>query len=152
MESNGSVVPARDEDLRDIMDMINELAKFEGMQNSITIDLQQLVTDFKTNKFNCIVGKEAGEIVGFALYVFTFDIASGKNVYLEDFFIKEKYRNKGFGTKIWNSLIDICMETECLYLEFSVLNWNMNAIQFYLKRGAMNCTETESRQLYRLTV
>ena len=152
MEFSRTVAPACENDLSHVMKMIFDLAKFEGMESSVKIDSQQLCEDFKNNKFHCFVCKDKDEIIGFALYVFTFDLDCGKNVYLEDFFVKEKYRNQGVGGEIWDHLIEKCQKEDCSFLEFSVLNWNINAIQFYLNRGAKNCTKIDCREVYRLAI
>jgi GNAT superfamily N-acetyltransferase len=55
---------------------------------------------------------------------------------LEDLFVKEKYRGKGYGKKLLLSLVKIAHERNCGRVEWSVLNWNKPAIDFYESLGA----------------
>ncbi|MCK5220783.1 MAG: GNAT family N-acetyltransferase, partial [Candidatus Aminicenantes bacterium] len=69
-------------------------------------------------------------------------------IYLEDLFVKEEYRSRGFGKKILSYLAKLTIERDCGRLEWSVLNWNKPAIDFYLSIGAEPMDEWT---VYRLT-
>ena len=60
---------------------------------------------------------------------------------MEDLFVKEKYRGKGYGKKLLLSLVKIAQERNCGRVEWSVLNWNKPAIDFYESLGATPMNE-----------
>jgi len=79
-------------------------------------------------------GKKA---VGFALYFFTYSTFTGKpTLYLEDIFVLEEHRGKGYGKALFIELVRIAREMECGRMEWSVLDWNEPAIIFYKNLGA----------------
>ncbi len=87
--------------------------------------------------------------VGFVLYFNNFSTFLGKpGIYLEDLYIKEDYRNKGFGKQVFKYLANECIQKGYGRLEWSVLNWNEPSIQFYQKLGAQPMSEWTT---YRLT-
>ncbi|KAL5271248.1 hypothetical protein ACHWQZ_G001772 [Mnemiopsis leidyi] len=147
---DGVILPANSDDCEEIMEMIKSLARYERMESSVSIDSNRLKTDLAKKKFECLVCKnQACVLVGFALFVNTYDIKEGKKMYLEDLFVKEDYRKQGYGSKLWNELASKCKENNCSYLEFSVLKWNKSAIQFYNRQGCKNSTELDNKQVFR---
>jgi GNAT superfamily N-acetyltransferase len=79
-----------------------------------------------------------GELpVGFALFFHNFSTFLGKpGLYLEDLFILEEHRGKGYGTKLLVRLAALAMERNCGRLEWAVLEWNTPSIEFYKSLGA----------------
>ena len=140
---------ASGKDCDEIWNMINELAKYEKMETSVEIDAERLRTDLEKGKFDCLICKLKDDIIGFAIFVYTFDIKSGKKMYLEDLFVKEKYRRQGVGHKLWSALTNKCKEKGCSTMEFSVLNWNKDAIKFYLRHGCQDYTQAKDKQVFR---
>ncbi len=77
------------------------------------------------------------KVVGYAIYFFTFSSFKGlKTLYLEDIFISNEYRRYGIGKKIFKRLIKIANLNKCGRMEWCVLNWNKDAINFYNNLGA----------------
>jgi GNAT superfamily N-acetyltransferase len=75
--------------------------------------------------------------VGFALYFYNYSTFSGKpGLYLEDIFIKEAFRKKGIGSKMFQELARIAHAKDCCKIQWWCLNWNQPSIDFYLKLGA----------------
>jgi GNAT superfamily N-acetyltransferase len=80
---------------------------------------------------------EGDTVVGFALYFFNYSTFVGrKGLYLEDLFIRPVFRGKGYGKKLLLYLAQLAHEQGCGRMEWSVLNWNTSAIQFYESLGA----------------
>ena len=148
-----TILPANLDDCEEIMEMIKCLAQYEKMESSVKIDASRLKADLVKGKFYCLVCKnQAGILLGFALFVYTYDIQSGKKIYLEDLFVKEEYRKQGIGSKLWNALAVKCKENDCSYLEFSVLKWNKDAKEFYKRRGCKNYTELNDKEIFRCVI
>jgi len=77
------------------------------------------------------------EILGFALYYRSFSTFLGRpGIYLEDLFVRSSSRGKGVGEALLKYLARLVKEINGGRLEWSVLNWNENAIGFYQKIGA----------------
>ena len=57
-------------------------------------------------------------------------------IYLEDLFVKPDFRGKGIGKALLEKIISIAKERNYGRVEWSVLDWNESAIDFYKKMGA----------------
>jgi GNAT superfamily N-acetyltransferase len=80
--------------------------------------------------------------IGFALYFYNFSTFVGKpGIYLEDLYVREPFRGRGYGKALLEKLIQKAKEKDCGRLEWSVLNWNKPAIDFYKKMGAQPMEE-----------
>jgi GNAT superfamily N-acetyltransferase len=75
--------------------------------------------------------------VGFALYFFTFSTFKARpTLYLEDLFVLPDERRHGIGRCLLAELARIAVERRCGRMEWSVLDWNTSARDFYFKIGA----------------
>lgn len=130
---------ARRRDFEKVFELINELAYFERLQPPDKAAKNRLLRDsFGKSKMNNILVSEVdSKIVGYAFYFFTYSsFVARKTLYLEDIFISESYRNKGIGKLFFNRLLKISEKEKCGRMEWCVLDWNINAIEFYNKLGA----------------
>ena len=127
-------------DSQQIIVLVNELAKFEKLAPPDEKARKRLISDAfgKKQKFKVIVADGgSGKLLGYAFYFFTYSSFLAKNtLYLEDIFISEQYRNKGIGKLFFNELVKIAKKNNCGRMEWAVLDWNVNAINFYEKLGA----------------
>ena len=79
---------------------------------------------------------------GFALYSFSFASFLGKpGIYIEDFFVEQAYRKHGVGKLMLVEVAKLAQERGCGRLEWSVLNWNEGAMEFYQSFGAIAMDE-----------
>lgn len=84
-----------------------------------------------------ILAFAGSEPVGFALYSFTFASFLGRpGMYIEDVFVEQDYRGAGVGKALLIHLGGIGVARGCGRLEWSVLNWNERAMEFYQGLGA----------------
>ena len=140
-------------DCQDILDMIIELATFEKMADQVAMTVTQLQGDLTAGKFSCAICRdEGGAVIGYAMFVYTFDLEQGRLMYLEDLYVREKHREKGVGSEMWEWLVGTAKSEGCASLEFSVLSWNITAIPFYVKRGARNLTNENGKSVLRYNV
>ena len=134
-----SIRKAGPEDAPLIMDFITKLAIYEKLEDQVTANEQKLHEAlFGAEKFaEVIFGFEQETPVGFALYFHNFSTFLAKpGLYLEDLFVLEKYRGKGYGLAMMKYLAKLAKKRDCGRFEWSVLNWNEPAIKFYEKLGA----------------
>lgn len=141
---------AKPEDKDDIIKLIIELAEFEKLAPPDEDARKRLIKEaFSLNpSFEILVADKKGEILGYAFYFYTFSsFKAMKTLYLEDIFITEKYRNAGIGKLFFKELIEIASKSRCGRMEWCVLNWNVNAIEFYNKLGAKPMDEWTTYRL-----
>ena len=134
---------ATEKDVDIIFNFINELAIYEKLENEV-IATKELILEtlFKNNKADVLIANYYGKPVGMALYFYTYSTFLGKiGIYLEDLYVKEKYRGKGIGKLLINNLAKICLDNGYGRLEWSVLDWNKPSIDFYESLGAKPQTE-----------
>lgn len=127
---------AVDSDLASIYELVLELAIYENGREQVTTTLEDYQNDFKEGLFESIVAESKGEIVGMMLYYMTFSTWKGKMLYLEDFVVKESFRSKGVGQKLYNAFLDIVKAKGARLAKWQVLDWNEPAIKFYEKNNA----------------
>jgi GNAT superfamily N-acetyltransferase len=143
-----SAVPA---DVPIIARLIRELAEYERLLHAVVLDEARLTDHlFGERRYaEVLLAEETGVVVGFALYFHTYSTFACKpSLYLEDLFVVPEYRGKGFGKGLLIALAKLAVERDCGRVEWSVLNWNEPAIQFYKSLAAKPMDEWT---VYRLT-
>ncbi|MFH5881823.1 N-acetyltransferase family protein [Liberiplasma polymorphum] len=121
-----------------ILDFIKALAKYEKMSDAVTATEDSIkMSLFKDKYAEVIIGEESSIPVAFALYYYNYSTFLGKaNLFLEDLFVYEPYRNKGYGKAMLKHLASIAVKRNCSRLDWYCLNWNHPSIEFYKKLGA----------------
>lgn len=129
---------AHPEDSELIFNLISKLAEYEKMSDEVVTNPEELRENiFDKKTANVIIAEENDVPVGFALYFFNFSTFVGKpGLYLEDLFVEPEYRGKGYGKKLFTALSNIAQTENCGRMEWSVLDWNTPAIEFYKSLGA----------------
>lgn len=142
---------AKFEDVKAIMSLVKELAEFEKLAHEFVADERT----FGDNLFgprastHALIAELDGRAIGFALYFFNFSTFLGRpGLYLEDLYVQPEQRGSGVGLSLLSQLAVIAKERNCGRMEWSVLDWNQKAIDFYLKLGARPMSEWTT---YRLT-
>ena len=138
------------EDVPLILEFIKGLAEYEKMSDEV-VATDEILDEwlFDKEKAEVIFAIAEGEEVGFALFFHNFSTFLGRaGIYLEDLFVKPKYRGNGYGKAILKRLAQIAVERGCGRLEWSCLDWNQPSIDFYLSLGA---TPMSGWTGYRLT-
>lgn len=137
-------------DIPILLELIKELAHYEKLLDQVSANEESLTQwIIHEKKANALLLEHNHVIVGFVLYFNNFSTFLGKpGIYLEDLYIKEDYRNRGFGKQVFKYLANECIQKGYGRLEWSVLNWNEPSIQFYLKLGSQPMQEWTT---YRLT-
>ena len=135
---------AKASDCKLILELIRELAKFERLSHQVEASEQALSEHlFSPNpKTHVLIAEVDGVGVGFALYFYSFSTFLAKpGIYLEDLYVQEAYRSQGIGSDLLQKLAKIAKEQKLGRLEWSVLDWNKKAIDFYLRLGALPMSE-----------
>ena len=137
--TNFAIRPAKPSDVAHIHSMIVELAVFEKLEHMVVATEALLHEGLFGAKPSCeaIIGEADGEVVTFALYFHNFStFLTKKGLYLEDLYVRQAHRGKGYGSAMLRKLAEIAVERHCGRFEWSVLDWNEPAIKFYKAMGA----------------
>ncbi|MBE9064755.1 GNAT family N-acetyltransferase [cf. Phormidesmis sp. LEGE 11477] len=132
-----SATPA---DVLAIFELITALSEYEKLAHEMVGTPEDLHQGLFAKKpvAEAIVAEVDGKTVGFALFFYNFSTFLMKpGIYLEDLFVSPDYRRQGIATGLLNYLANHAVEQGCGRLEWSVLDWNEDAITFYKKIGAL---------------
>ena len=141
---------ASKEDSKDILRLINELAEFEKLVPPDNAAKKRLIKDAFSDEppFRILLALKNNLVVGYAFYLFTYSsFLAKKTLYLEDIFISDKYRNQGIGKLFFEKLTELAGKNKCGRMEWVVLDWNVNAINFYDNLGAKELKEWKTYRL-----
>ncbi|MER6124238.1 GNAT family N-acetyltransferase [Streptomyces sp. NPDC001795] len=132
--------------------LIRELAEYEKAPDEARATQEQLSEALFGDRpaaFAHVAEGDGGEVVGFALWFLNFSTWRGVHgIYLEDLYVRPGARGGGHGKALLTELARICVARGYERLEWSVLNWNRPAIDFYEALGARPQDEWT---VYRLT-
>jgi GNAT superfamily N-acetyltransferase len=132
------------EDVPLILQLICEIAEYEKLSHEVTATKENLIESLFGEKKSAevVIGELDGKPVGYALFFHNFSTFLGKKgLYLEDLFVRPEYRGSGYGKKLLLHLVKLAKERNCGRMEWSVLNWNTPAIEFYKSLGAIPMKE-----------
>lgn len=124
-------------DLPAILSLVKELAVFENAGDQVSATIEDYENAFKKSIFESQVAEINGQVVGMTLYYMTYSTWRGKMLYLEDFVISEKHRNKGVGQILFDAFLKEAKRKEVAMVKWQVLDWNEPAIAFYKKYNAI---------------
>lgn len=143
---------AKSSDAATILSLITELAIYEKAEHEVlatedTIKSSLFSEDSTAKALVC--ENEQGKIIGYAIYFYNYSTwLAKKGLYLEDLYVSENERGKGVGKQLLLYLAKMAVEQGCGRFEWSVLDWNTPAIEFYESLGAKPQDEWT---VYRLT-
>jgi GNAT superfamily N-acetyltransferase len=132
-----------------ILDYIRELAEFERLSHECVADAATLRRFlFEDKRAHAVMAEWEGAPAGFALYFYNFSTFLGRpGLYLEDLFVRPAYRRRGIAKSLFQALARKAVAEECGRFEWSVLDWNVNAIAFYRGLGAVPMEEWTGQRL-----
>lgn len=131
-------------DLPSVFALIKKLAEFEKLTPPSASSLERFREHgFGRNRFfRMLVCEKDRQIVSYAFYFFTYSTFLAKpTLYLEDIFVLPEFRKHGVGDAMLRVLAMIAKRNRCGRMEWCVLDWNVNAIRFYNRRGAKHMKE-----------
>ena len=142
-----AIRPAVTDDVPLILEFIRGLAEYEKLTQGFEATEEKLRSTLFPEEgsvpaAHCIVAF-AGEVpAGFALYFFNYSTFLARpGLYLEDLFVKPEWRGQGHGKALLLHLAKIANARGCGRMEWTVLDWNQPAIEFYESLGARRMKE-----------
>lgn len=146
-----AIRPARPEDAGLILALIRELADYEKLLHEVEATEERLRATLFGDPpaAHCVLAFADGRPAGLAIYFFNYSTFLAKpGLYLEDLFVKPALRGSGIGKALLLHLARLANARGCGRMEWSVLDWNQPAIDFYRKLGA---TPMNDWTVFRLT-
>jgi GNAT superfamily N-acetyltransferase len=122
-----------------ILSLIRELADFEKLLPEVVATETALrETLFGTKPAaEVLVAELNGRGVAFALFFSSYSTFLAKSgIYLEDLYVQPAHRSRGIGLALLRRIAQLALERNCGRFEWSVLDWNENALRFYRRLGA----------------
>lgn len=137
--------PTEANDAQALVGLIRELAEFEGLGHLLEVTPQALqqhlfgaqpAAQALVAEFQPSAGGPA-QVIAFALWFTHFSTFLGRpGLYLEDLYVRPAWRGQGVGRHMLQHLARLAVARGCGRFEWSVLDWNADAIRFYEGLGA----------------
>ena len=141
MNTNTNLIDrfAQPSDVITLFQLIKGLAEYEKLSHAVIGNAEALKDHlFGSPKYvDAIIAEIDGQAVGFAIFFHNYSTFLTKpGIYLEDIFVSPEYRRQGIGKALLTKVAQIAVERDCGRLEWSVLDWNVSAQEFYRNLGA----------------
>ena len=130
---------AEPRDLEAIVRLISQLAEFEQLTHLLKVTPETLRPHLFGARpvAEALVVETDNRVVAFALFFTNFStFLAQPGLYLEDLFVEPTERGRGIGEALLTRLAQLAAERGCGRFEWSVLDWNVDAIRFYERMGA----------------
>ncbi|ELQ07112.1 GNAT family N-acetyltransferase [Xanthomonas translucens] len=131
--------PATADDAALILRLIRDLARYERAEDAVQTDEAGLrASPFGPGaSAHGLICEADAQPVGYAVYFYNYSTWLGRNgLYLEDLYVAPEHRGSGAGKALLRHLARQALAEGCGRFEWSVLDWNQPAIEFYQAAGA----------------
>lgn len=136
---SASLRPAAPADVPALIGLIRELAIYEKLEHKVQSSAEALHEHLFGARpvVEAVVAEAGGELLAFALFFTNYSTFLTKpGLYLEDLFVRPSQRGSGLGRALLQHLAGIAVQRGYGRFEWSVLDWNVDAIGFYERMGA----------------
>ena len=146
-----NIVPAREQDVAVILEMIRALAEHEKLSDHVIATEEKIRSTLfgESPAAEVLLAWRGHECLGFAVFFRSYStFLAQPGIYLEDLYVKPHARGSGIGFALLCRIAAIARDRGCGRIEWGVLNWNEPSIRFYKALGAVPMDEWTK---YRLT-
>jgi GNAT superfamily N-acetyltransferase len=136
--------PATADDTALVLCFIRDLAKYEQLSSECVATEEQIRSTLFSEKpvAECLLAFADGEPAGFAVFFTNFSTFLARpGLFLEDLFVKPAFRKRGIGRGLMERLAKLANERRYGRMEWTVLDWNEPAIEFYRSLGGQPMEE-----------
>ena len=137
-------------DAADVARLVRDLAAFE----KLLPEARGTAETFHEQLFGAqpaayaMVAEIGGRVVGLALWFYNFStFACRRGLYVEDVYVEPQHRGLGIGRAFFGAMAQRALQQGCARMEWSVLDWNTDAIAFYRGLGAVGMQEWTVQRL-----
>ncbi|MCW2610095.1 MAG: family N-acetyltransferase [Cryptosporangiaceae bacterium] len=142
---NHLIRPIEPRDVAAVVRLVYDLAEYERLAHECHLTAEQLSAALFGDRpalFGHVAADSDGDVAGFALWFLNFSTWDGVHgVYLEDLYVRPEHRGAGLGRALLGTLAQVCVERGYSRLQWSVLDWNEDALGFYKSLGAVPMDE-----------
>ncbi|MGK0189742.1 MAG: GNAT superfamily N-acetyltransferase [Verrucomicrobiales bacterium] len=137
MSSHAHIRPATQNDATAIHSLICELADYEKMSADVVSTPEMIAQSLANGEAETLIAEVNDEAVGCALFFYNYSTFLGRQgIYLEDLYVQPAHRSDGIGKALLLNVAKIARDRGCQRMDWSVLDWNQPAIDFYESIGA----------------
>lgn len=133
------ISPVKESDIPELLGLIRELAEYEKITEWLvaTEEGYREALFGKKPAAEALLARKGKDAVAYAIFFENFSSFVGKRgIFLEDVYVQPAHRGKGIGKRMLITIARIARDRNCGRLEWTVLNWNKSAIDFYDSIGA----------------
>lgn len=133
------IAPLTPPEIPVLLELVRELARFEKLEHEVAATPESLQQSlFGPHAVaGALLGRCDGRVAGYAIYFFTFSSFVGRaGLWLEDVYVRPAFRQQGLGRALIHAVARIGVERGCGRFEWTALNWNKPALDFYAGLGA----------------
>jgi GNAT superfamily N-acetyltransferase len=137
MEFN--IRPVAPEDMGGLLQLIRELARFERLEHAVEATEESLRNSFfgPQPAAGAFLARCGDDLAGYAIYFFTFSSFVGRcGLWLDDVYVRPEFRGQRLGGALLRAVARLGVERSCGRFEWTALDWNEKALDFYKKIGA----------------
>ena len=134
-----TITPATEADVPVILAFIRELADYERLAHQcVATEAGLRETLFGARPYaEALIARVGGTPVGHAIFFHNYSTFLARpGIYIEDIYVAPAHRGRGAGKALLTAVVRIAKERRCARVEWSVLDWNEPAIEFYRRMGA----------------
>ena len=143
---------AMESDAQALLTLVDALADYERLERPTPEARERLVQDMfgPKKRIDALLAFTDGNPVGYALILETYSSFLAKpTLYLEDLFVLPEYRGRKAGYALFEEVRQEAVRRGCGRMEWTVLDWNQLAIDFYRRLGG---EQKKEWQLFRITL
>lgn len=131
-------------DAAQVLEFVRALAVYEKLEHEVSASVEDIENSlFGARAYaEVVIAEHAGRAVGFVLYFPNYSTFLGKpGIHIEDLFVLPEMRGRGFGRTLLAYIAHLAEQRGWGRVEWSVLDWNQPAINFYRSIGATSKNE-----------
>ena len=135
-----TIRPASPSDIPVIRRFVRELAAFEQAPDAVesTEEMLHEALFGTAPAAEALLAERSGEPIGFAIFYPTFSTWTGRRgIWLDDLYVTPEARGSGAGEALLKAIAALAVDRGYARFEWWVLDWNMPAIDFYRRKGAV---------------
>jgi GNAT superfamily N-acetyltransferase len=139
-----AITPLTRSEVPELLELIRELAQFEKLEHELQATVGVLENSFfgSPPAAGALLARCEGKLAGYAIYFFTFSSFIGRaGIWLEDLYVRPEFRKRGLGLDLIKAVARVGVDRNCGRFEWTALDWNENALNFYDKLGARRMGE-----------
>ncbi len=135
-----------------VIELVKALADYEHLDPPDAATQARFAVDLSSEhpRFEAYLAEDRGKAIGYSIIFETYSsFLALPTLYIEDIFVLPEYRGRGAGGALFKEIVEEARKRGYGRLEWTVLDWNTTAQEFYRKMGGQ---QLKAWQLFRLAL